>query len=245
MSRSRSIAASLAGLAALGFSAGLSACSSGTHHSAASAPAASTAVKIVANDFDFGGYLIHGLWPETRVLVDGRNDTLYPAAFVKRCFEAEQDPAVFASMRREDGATWVVARNQPGASSHLYLAGDPEWAMVYWSEPAVVWVRRTAWPGLEPQRFRFVSPVAVDASVFEAVKRSGGDAATLAAIEREVHRLLEASPTSVRANVAQVVFFHALGPGARAQRDAALARVQAIAGDQPAVKELTARLAAP
>jgi hypothetical protein len=176
------------------------------------------------------------------VLVDGRNDTVYPPAFVARCFRAEWDPVTFAAMRREDGATWVVARNQPGDSSHLYLAADPEWAMVYWSEPAVVWVKRAAWPGLDAHAFRFVSPAAVDAAVFGAVTRSNGDVATLAAIEREVHRLVAASPTSVRANVAQVVFYHALGPGARPQRDAALARLQALAGDQPVVRELAERL---
>jgi hypothetical protein len=196
----------------------------------------------VANAFDFGGYLIHGLWPDAKVLVDGRNDTVYPPAFVSRCFRAEWDPEAFAAMRREDGATWVVARNQPGDSSHRYLAADPEWAMVYWSEPAVVWVRRAAWPGLDAHVFRFVSPAAVDASVFGAVQRSGGDVATLAAVEREVQRLVAASPTSVRAHVAQVVYYHALGPGARGQRDAAFARLQALAGDQPVVRELAARL---
>ena len=39
-------------------------------------------------------------------------------------------------MRREDGATWVVASNRLGQQTHMFLADDPRWALVYWSEAA-------------------------------------------------------------------------------------------------------------
>jgi hypothetical protein len=46
----------------------------------------------VVNAFDFGGYLLWHLPGRVQVLVDGRNEIVYPPAFVVRALLAEHDP---------------------------------------------------------------------------------------------------------------------------------------------------------
>ncbi len=190
----------------------------------------------VANAFDLGGYL---LWsdPDVRVLVDGRNELVYPPEFVVRCLLAEHDAGTFAAMRAEDGASWAFGVNTPGRPGFGFLADSATWSMVYWSETAAIYARRDAHPELEPLRFRFVDPRAPALSVLAATRKAAGDPEAVAAIGSEVARMLRASPESARALTCEALYDDVLGPTRRAERDAALATLEHVAGDQPEVAE--------
>jgi hypothetical protein len=77
--------------------------------------------------------------------------------------------------------------------------------MVYWSDTAAVYVRRDAHPELEALRYRFVDPYDPVRSVLGAL-RTAASPETTAAIGREVHRMLVASPASPRALIAQALY---------------------------------------
>jgi len=190
----------------------------------------------VANAFDLGGYL---LWsdPDVRVLVDGRSELVYPPWFVARCLLAEHDAGTFMAMRADDAASWAFAVNTPGKPGFGFLAQSAAWSMVYWSETAAIYVRRDAHPELESLRFRFVDPQAPALSVVAATRRAASDPETIAAIGSEVQRMLRESPDGVRALTSEALYDDALGPPRRAERDAALARLERVAGDQPGLAE--------
>src|SRR5690606_31437581 len=52
------------------------------------------ALRIVGpmfNEFGYGGFLIHHLWPEHRVYIDGRTDLVYPVEMIERYGRALSD----------------------------------------------------------------------------------------------------------------------------------------------------------
>jgi hypothetical protein len=190
----------------------------------------------VANTFDLGGYVI---WsePEAKVLVDGRNELVYPPDFVVRCLRAEHDAATFHAMRAEDRASWALAVNTPGHEGYAFLADDPTWMMVYWSDTAALYVRLDAHEELEATGFRFVDPRSPTLSVYAAIRRMRASPAAMAAVGVEVQRMLDASPDSVRALMTAAVYEDAFGPARRPERDAALGRLERVAGDVRAVED--------
>lgn len=192
----------------------------------------------VANALELGGYLVWRNGTHLRVLVDGRNETLYPPGFVGRALEAEHDRAMFQAMRAADGATVVVAVNTPGRMTTSFLRDDPAWALVGWSDPATVWVRRDAHAELAARLgYRLLDPRAIDGSVARALA-TGADREQLF---RELGRMVTENPEAVRPLVALAVYHHLTGDDTR--RDTVLARLETLAPDHPAIQALRARFA--
>jgi hypothetical protein len=187
----------------------------------------------VANALDFGGYLLWTSPKSMRVLVDGRRDLAYDPAFVRRALQSEHDSTIFSAMRAEDGITWALASNAPGQTGDAFLARDPSWALVYWSEPAAVYVRREAHSDLSSLMYRYVDPSNVPLSIARAVAQSRGDTSILGGILGEVRRMLDASPDSLRANVALLALLDGLGPARRRERDALLDNLLLLTRDEP------------
>jgi len=183
----------------------------------------------------FGGYILERAWPAVRVLVDGRSDQVYPPEFVVKTAVANTDAKAFAKMRRHDGASWVIASNESARVTHRFLASDPAWMMVYWSEYAVVYVSRAAHPELAPLAFELLrDPDALPDEVHD-VLAAGGDPAGL---HGELLRMVHESPASVRAGVALCRLYHLSGPSAWSMRDAVLRNLAAIAPAHPLVKAM-------
>jgi hypothetical protein len=196
----------------------------------------------VANAFHLGGYLIWELWPETLVAIDGRNDVVYPPEFLLEAIESQRRAEVFERMREQDGASWVVAGNLPGQSTHTFLARDAGWMLVYWSEAAVIYARRRAHTPLARYELRHVDPSAVDKAIVHATRRALGSPEQLDEIGEEVHRMLTASPRGLRANTAAALYFHLRGPEYHSRRDELLARIESLFPEHPAVAELRRRI---
>jgi hypothetical protein len=205
----------------------------------------------VLNAYGLGGYLIYSLWPETQVLVDGRNDMVYPAEFVAATIEAGRDSGAFAALlqdKKNDGATWAMGWNRPELQTHLFLARDPQWALVYWDDVATIYVRRAAHPELEPLRYQLIDPAAVEAQVARLVAfhtRPGGDSAILRRLNQELLRMVEAAPDSLRANGALLIFYAKMGQKWQPQRDAVLRRLDEIAPGRPSIRLLREHLGIP
>jgi hypothetical protein len=189
----------------------------------------------VANAFDFGGYLIYWAWPETQVLVDGRNETVYPAHFVVTALRAERDPDAFRDLRAAHRATWALGTNFPGKEGFAFLAQDPRWSLVYWSETAAIYVLRAAHPELEALRYRFIDPRDLEGSIRRALmgeERWEGRPPSLEAVRGEIERMLVDSPDSVRATGLLALVLSMLGPLYAHERDVALERLERLgAGD--------------
>jgi hypothetical protein len=196
----------------------------------------------VANSYDLGGYIIADAWPAMRVRVDPRFEMVYPPDFLRRADRAEHDPAAFDSMRAADGVTWAMGANKPSNPSFMFLARSLDWALVYWSESAAVYVLRSAHPALEPLAFRTMGQSAdVTDDVLRVLSRAR-DPATLAVVRSELLRMLEASPDSWRAGIALALFYHLLGPRYDQARDRIFDHLRAVHGDR-AVQEAIDRVA--
>ena len=144
---------------------------------------------------------------------------------------------------RADGATWALAVNRPEQVAFGFLAHDPAWSMVYWSDTAAIYVRRPAHADLAPFAYHFVDPNDVTGSVAQAVVSSrGAPRSPIAAILAEVRRMLDASPDSIRANLAFAAVLAALGPEKRADLDALLGRLLLLTHDSPEMQSFVQRL---
>ena len=195
----------------------------------------------VANAFNLGGYLIWEMWPSVLVAIDGRNDIIYPPEYLEKVFRSQKRADVFDEMRSKDGVTWVMASNIPGHVTHGFLTRDDDWMLVYWSEPALIFVTRKDHPKLAKFELSYVDPLAVDVSVVSAATANAGDPAALAHLESQIMRMIEASPMSIRANTAGAIYFHFRGPAYRKQRNELLRMVDLLDTDGAWGEDLRSR----
>jgi hypothetical protein len=163
------------------------------------------------NDVRFGGYLIHRYGPERQVFQDDRNEIHEP--LLLRIWEIfrSSDLAAWSNLLADYGADTALVRYHPPirvtdpAGNDLGLRGfstlwfpDREWALVYWDDVAMVFVRRhNASPAiLERHEYKVLRPD--DLSYLE--QRLAGDPALLPVVARELERAARANPTSWRAH---------------------------------------------
>ena len=161
----------------------------------------------VHNSFVYGGYVLWAADGEHRVLIDGRNDMLYPSEFFARCSRAQADPQVFAALQEELPTSWILAENVAGRESFAFLWSSPEWTPVYWSDVAVIWVRAHDHPELAPMAFRLLDPSFPTRSLEAALRQFGENEAAHRQIQSELDRMLAASPTSLRALTTAALYY--------------------------------------
>ncbi|MFH1539125.1 MAG: tetratricopeptide repeat protein, partial [bacterium] len=113
----------------------------------------SEAVRFVANNreaftgnmynaYEYGGYLIYRLYPRHRVFIDGRT-TFYGGGFYGEVidFEAFPEPEKWKNLARKYGIDFAFLSSRQQAVSRL-LTADPEWALVFWDDRALIYMRR-------------------------------------------------------------------------------------------------------
>lgn len=195
----------------------------------------------IHNTFVYGGYAIWRSDGRHKVLIDGRNDMVYPPEFFLRCSQAQHDIHEFATLWQETGGDWVLADNTPGRESFQFLAQHPDWLTVFWSEEAVVYVLAQDHPHLRSSAYHVISAADPVGSLMAALSRADSDDA-LRTIRDELLRMLDTSPQSVRANALIALYYDHLGPEFVGHRDAVLSTLHDIAPRHPAVIELRARM---
>lgn len=154
------------------------------------------------NEFGLGGYLIHRLWPQFRVYIDGRNDLVYEEAFIARYPKVLSDPELLAAEVERFGIEWLFLHNRPHATARAHFDQDPGWALVFASEQGLIYVRRAGVNGplARDIGYRYLQPHRLIASVNEAWRAANG--ASREAILAEVRRMKAEDEMSIPANVA-------------------------------------------
>jgi hypothetical protein len=162
------------------------------------------------NDVRFGGYLIDRYWPARRVFQDDRNEIHEPV--LREIWEifARSDVAAFTGLLEGHRCDTALVRYHPpwrvagpeGASSGIrgfsaLWFPEAEWALVYWDDVAMVFVRRgSADPTLlERAEYRLIRPDDFD---FVAARITADPERHRLALA-EAQRALRTSPDSGRA----------------------------------------------
>jgi hypothetical protein len=169
--------------------------------------------------FDFGGYLLYALAPETKVLVDGRNDTVYDDAFFTQVLAAEADPGAFAALdRRFAFSVAAFGWDQVGDPRGAFLERDPRWTLVYWDDLSVVYANgERAGAFASALGYRELRPSTAAARAAQP----GGDARD-ADFVNELRRNAREAPRSARAHYLLAIALAARGAEDEARREAAL-----------------------
>lgn len=192
--------------------------------------------------FRFGGYLMWKLWPTYKVQVDGRNDMVYPPRNFMTSLQSQRRPSVFFRMQKKHNISWVVAANHLDFQSHLFLARHPQWMMVYWSEAAVVYVKRKKYSTWKKLSFQAIHPASIDQSVFRWLRRWRKDPKKVAVLENELKRMVQESPRGIRSLLGMTLFHHLRGKAFRKQRNQWANRLKKAAGHRPEVQAFLKRL---
>jgi hypothetical protein len=163
------------------------------------------------NDVRFGGYLIHRYGPERQVFQDDRNEI--HESLLRRIWEIfrSSDVTAWSELLAGYGADTALVRYHPPVSvrdpagNDLGFRGfstlwfpDRDWALVYWDDVAMVFVRRQTAPTglLERYEYRVLRPDDLAHLVFRLTENP----ALLPVITRELARAARTNPTSWRAH---------------------------------------------
>ena len=209
----------------------------------------------VLNAFVYGGWV---LWdgrladngspsttPRFRAAVDGRHDTVYSVEFVEETTRAQSDPIAFEAWVARYNPDWVLADNTPGRETHGFLAQMPDWMMVYWSEEAIIWMRRDRYPELLPLSFRLLHPMLPMESMGIAIAQAAGRPRAMEQIGEEIQRLIDVSPHSLRAQSLSLLYWSSMGPAGAPQADLVWEAIIALHPEHPAVPALAQQFGRP
>jgi hypothetical protein len=162
------------------------------------------------NDVRFGGYLIHRYAPERGVFQDDRNEIHEP--LLRRIWEIFQasDVNAWSALLAEHGADTALVRYHPPLRVTDPDGGDlgyrgfsalwfpaQLWALVYWDDITMVFVRRDSAPADLLDRHEYVILRPDDLSFLE--RRLAEDPSLIPSVASELARAARANPTSWRA----------------------------------------------
>ena len=160
--------------------------------------------------FNFGGYFVWALAPETPVLFDGRNDTVYDDALFKDVIDAETSRATFTRLDARFAFSVATFRwANPNERRGAFLAGDPSWVLVYWDDLATVYAHRTRAAAMADA----LGYQTLD--VRTAFARAAGDTTDATFID-ELRRNAREAPRSARAHALLAMNLEARGANAEA-----------------------------
>jgi hypothetical protein len=165
----------------------------------------------VLNSFGHGGYLIYHAFGEYPVYVDGRNDIVYPLPLLTRAVRVLQDPKLFEQEYAKWGFEWLFIDNSPDATRRAHLDANPNWTLVFASEPALVYVRSdgTNRKVAESHGYRILNAHALGESLRQAL--TSPDPTLREAARREALRMVRQDPQSYPANVALALAYQFSG----------------------------------
>jgi hypothetical protein len=182
------------------------------------------------NFWPFGGYLIWRLYPEQRVLLDGRIGFVHERQLVQRAVASEVDPRAFAELAAELHFEWAVCRADERGPWCAPVARSPEWRMVFDDPLSAIYVR-IAGPNahLAEGGYRVLTHLTPPEAVFDLALR-GARADDLA---HDAMLLRRQGPESSRAWFVDACAALALGD--RARFEAARARLALLMPEHPSL----------
>lgn len=95
------------------------------------------------NELGFGGYLVHRLYPEHRIFIDGRNE-LYGKEFYQRYIDTLQYPDQWYDLAREYDFQLALLNVRSPIDDLLVktLYGDPDWALIQHDGTSALFARQ-------------------------------------------------------------------------------------------------------
>jgi hypothetical protein len=95
------------------------------------------------NSMGFGSYLVWRAWPASHVFIDSRLD-VYGGPFLERYSLAMADPALMRDLLAHDRLDYALISWQIEEASGAVgaLSADPGWALVYFDDVAMVYLKR-------------------------------------------------------------------------------------------------------
>ncbi len=174
----------------------------------------------VYHSFDFGGYFLYALTPQRKVLIDGRNDTVYDDSFFLRVLRSDTERSVFEGLARTYDFEIAAVRWDLDSPRGLFLARDPAWALITWDDRGAVYARRDAVDStyLAAHSYR---ELRVDTAFQRAQSPGSNDAAFLSELARNTRE----APHSARAWLVAALAYRARG----LERDYRVARQHLVA----------------
>lgn len=164
----------------------------------------------VFNSLELGGWMIWNLWPQQRVFIDGRLD-MYGLDVDTQYLKVASDPNI-GRLLTNMGIDYCYFRYMEAAEAApeyptINLRRDPNWAMVYFDDAGVIFVRR------EPRyremiaqhEYRFLNPLT------DADLQFGNPAVCADQITAEVIRSRDEAPDSAMAGLAAGVALQSIG----------------------------------
>lgn len=168
------------------------------------------------NSYALGGYLIWKAWPKRKVFVDSRN-VEYGADFIRDAVSWGRPDA----WERLDGRwkfDYAVLENAGRYEAALFDA-SPDWALVFWDDDSLVYLRRTPANAdlIRRDSYRLLQPNRLDTDYLrDKVK----DRRAADALLSELERAMKASARNANAAQARAAVLASLGR--RAEASAAL-----------------------
>ena len=116
------------------------------------------------NEYHFGGYIIFHLWPDYKVYIDGRADTVYDADFFQKYARVLKDPKILNSEASKHSIEWLFLEYNPSLISRAHLDQNKDWTLIYWDRSALIYVRSAGAnkPLAERLGYQILSPYNLD-----------------------------------------------------------------------------------
>lgn len=184
------------------------------------------------NSYPFGGYI---MWrtPSRKVFIDGRGfGALYSTEFFNDYFEIVKSPEAWRRAEKRWGFDYAVieySRMDMGRHFPMHLRDNPEWALVYWDNASLVYLKRndTNRAVIEEGEYRIVRPNFYDLSYLMAYLHSKKDTDDIiASIDREI----ALNPANQEPRLAKAFLLFNMG---QARHDEALKEVESSLGLKP------------
>jgi tetratricopeptide (TPR) repeat protein len=167
------------------------------------------------NTYNLGGYLIWRAWPRRQVFVDGRN-VEYGPEFIAEAARWSR-PEVWARLDSRWDFDYALAGNSPGYATAV-LDSSPRWALVFWDDAALVYLKRTSANAdlIRRDGYRFLKPNQVTFAYLAADLK---DRRKAAAVLAELDRAVAGSELNVNACQMRAYVLTELGRASEAVRD--------------------------
>ncbi|MCX5795731.1 MAG: tetratricopeptide repeat protein [Elusimicrobia bacterium] len=165
--------------------------------------------------YNMGGYLIWKTWPRRQVFVDGRN-VEYGPDFIAQALNWTR-PEVWPRLDAQWRFDYAVIGNSPGYVAEV-LDDSPQWALVFWDDAALVYLRRTPANAALIRRdaYRLLKP---NQLTFAYLAEDLRDRRKAAAVLAELDRSVRSSDRNVDACQMRAYVLSELGRPADAVRD--------------------------
>ena len=167
------------------------------------------------HSYNMGGYLIWKTWPRRQVFVDGRN-VEYGPEFISQALHWAR-PEVWPRLDAQWRFDYAVIGNSPGYVTAV-LDASPQWALVFWDDAALVYLKRTPANAALIRRdaYHLLKP---NQLTFAYLADDLRDRRQAAAVLAELDRSVQGSDRNVNACQMRAYVLAELGRAADAIRD--------------------------